>query len=358
MTADIVIFSGNYPAWPWVTRDDGGRLYCIFREDGLANRPDTGHGFTPVGRLYLASSDDRGHTWSQAKVIVDNEGLDDVGMGIVATPDGELLINYYSRFGPSGSRSQAWFTRSRDGGLSWEPSVPTSAEDTRSRGAPLVMSDGSILVPIYRSMFSDAGHQSIAAVSVDGGHTWSNHCVPNTPNGEANEWTALEVEPGRIIGLHRVEGTENAGYLWKTESRDRGRTWTRPLRTNVRDATSSSPPQLDFHGERVVLTFADRRMVSVAMATTDDPDFVDWDLDHSVRCFQYRADGHAIADASYPCSVTVGPHRRLVVDYEIESAITPSPDVILDYEVSQERKQITAHFVDVPESWGRPPGEH
>ena len=130
------------------------------------------------------------------------------------------------------------------------------------------------------------------------------------------------------------------------------RTWTAPARTNVRDATNSSPPQLDFHGRRVVLTFADRRRVSVAMVTTEDPDFIHWDIDQAIPCYQYRADGRAIADASYPCSVAVSPHRRLVVDYEIESLITPSPDVAIDYELTAERKQITGHFVDVPESWG------
>ena len=350
-TADVVIFAGNYPAWPWVTRDSRSRLHCIFREDGLENRADTGHGYTPVGRVFATVSDDGGHTWSEAAPIVDNEGLDDVGMGITATPDDQLLISYYSRYGPSGSRSQAQFTCSRDGGQSWEPSVATSAEDTRARGAPLLMSNGAILVPIYRSMYSDSGHQSIAAVSEDGGGSWSNYYVPNTPNGEANEWAVLEVEPGRIIGLHRVEG-DNDGYFWKTESRDWGRNWTAPLRTNVRDATSSSPPQLDLHGQRVVLTFADRRMVSVSMVTTEDPSFITWDLDHAVPCFSYRRDGRAIADASYPCSVAVGPHRRLVVDYEIESLITPSADVVIDYELEAERKQITGHYVDVPESWG------
>ena len=351
-TADVVLFTGNYSAWPWVTRDSTGRLFSIFREDGLVDRKDTGHGYSPVGRLFLVTSDDRGRTWSPPALVVDNEGLDDVGVGVAMLPDDELLVSYYSRYGPSGSRSQAWVTRSGDGGESWEPSVPTSDQDTRARAAPLVMSNGELLAPIYRSMFSDQGHQSIAAISWDDGRTWENHVVPNTPEDEANEWAVLEVEPGRILGLHRDEGKGTGGYFWKTESQDWGRTWAGPVRTNVRDAGASSPPQLDRHGSRVVLTFADRRLVSVSMVSTSDPEYMEWEVGERVPCFQYRADGKAIADASYPCSVAVGRRRRLVVDYEIESLILPSADRSLDYEVASERRQITGHFVDTPAAWG------
>ena len=349
--ADVVIFEGNYPAWPCVARDAQGRLYCVFREDGLAGRTDSGHGFSPVGVLYVACSDDDGRTWSTPRVAVDNEGYDDVGVGLTVMPDGSMLISYYSRFS-AGGYSQAWVTRSTDGGLTWGPSIPTSEEDTRARGAPLAMSNGQILVPIYRSMFSKEGHQAIAAISEDGGRTWRNYLVPNTPAEEMNEWAVLEVEPGRIIGLHRDEEEQTRGYFWKTESRDWGRTWSGPARTNVCDTRSSSPPQLDFHGNRVVLTYADERMVSVSMVSTEDPDFVHWEVDRRVPCYRYRPDGRAIADASYPCSVAVGPYRRFVVDYEIESLITPDRNHVIDYDLGAERKQITGHYVDTPPEWG------
>ncbi len=348
---DVVIFEGNYPAWPWITRDAHGVLYCVFREDGMANRKDSGHGYSPLGRVLITRSADAGRTWSPPTVVADNESYDDVGVGITVMPDGSLFVSYYSRFS-AGGYSQAWVTRSRDAGLTWSASVPTSDQDTRARAAPLVMSNGEILVPIYRSMFSDLGHQSIAAVSGDDGRTWANHHVPNAPGDGLNEWAVLEVDPGRVIGLHRDEHATSRGYFWKTESHDWGRSWTAPVRTNVRDARSSSPPQLDFHGDRVVLTYADARMLSVSMVSTTDPDYARWDLHDRVACFRYRSDGRPIADASYPCSVAVGPHRRLIVDYEIESLITPDANRVIDYQLEAERKQITGRFVDTPPAWG------
>jgi hypothetical protein len=84
-----------------------------------------------------------------------------------------------------------------------------------------------------------------------------------------------------------------------------------------------------------VLTYADRRMVSVSMVTTHDPEFRTWDVEHRVACYQYRPDGSPIADASYPVSVAVGEHRRFVVDYEIRP----------------EGKWIAGYFVDLPPEW-------
>jgi hypothetical protein len=356
---DVVIFEGNYPAWPWVTRDAAGRLYCTFREDGIEDRKDTGHGYTPLGKTMITHSDDAGHTWSPPGVVSDLEGKDDAGGGVVVLPDQSLMISFYSRFGPSGAPSQAWVSRSTDRGRTWSTPTPTSNEDTRARAAPIVMSNGEILAPIYRSMYSEQGHQGIAAVSSDnapGPATWQNYLVPNAPGEELNEWSALEVEPGRIIGLHRDECEATRGAYWKTQSRDWGRTWTKPVKTNVRETPGrASPPQLDFHGHRVVLTYADERMRCVSMVSTTDPDFVRWDVDDRVHCYQYHADGHRITDASYPCSVAVGPHLRLVVDYEIESVIAPDSDDVIEYEVEAERKQITGHFVDTPRQWGMDP---
>ena len=348
---DQVIFEGNYPAWPWVTRDSLGWLLCTFREDGLAHREDSGHGFSPLGTAMLTFSVDQGKTWSAPDIMVDNPGYDDCCPAIIELPDGTLLASYYSRLS-AGGYSQAWVTRSTDRGRSWGPSAKLAEEDTRVRGAPVALSNGDILVPIYRSMFSRLGHVSMTAISDDGGLTWRTGYVPNTPGGELNEWVALEVEPGRLIGVHRDEHEETRGWFWKTESLDWGRTWSHPVRTNVRSKLSASPPHLDLHGETVVLTYSEARMVSVSMVTTSDPELLEWDLEKRIPCYRYRADGKRIADASYPCSVATGPHRRLIVDYEIESLITPSSEIEIDYGLQKERKQLTGRFIDTPPEWG------
>jgi hypothetical protein len=158
--------------------------------------------------------------------------------------------------------------------------------------------------------------------------------VPGTGAFVGDEWVVDEVDKGRIIGIIRENGIRD-GFFWKTESRDGGRTWETAARTNVRDARSTSPAHLDSHGKTPLLTYADRRMVSVSMVTTNDADFLHWDLDDRLPCYQYRPDGQPIADASYPVSAAVGDRRRLIVDYEIRP----------------EGRWIAGYFVDLPERW-------
>ena len=108
---DVVIFEGNYPAWPCVTRDAAGRLYCTLREDGIVDRQETGHGYSPLGKTLITWSDDGGRTWSAPTVVSDLDGKDDTGGGVAVLPDQSLIVSFYSRFGPSGAPSQAWVSR-------------------------------------------------------------------------------------------------------------------------------------------------------------------------------------------------------------------------------------------------------
>jgi len=317
---DVILHRGGYPGWPWVTRTAKG-LVCVFRDDGV-------HGFSPTGRIMWTFSQDDGKTWTPARVVVDQPEVDDRNAAVVELPDGALMVPYNTY--TEDHVSQAMVTASKDGGATWARPWPIAELDARTRSAPISLTSGDLLLPIYKA----PGNGSIAARSADGGKSWTLVRVPDIGAFVGDEWDLLEVEPGRVVGIIRDNGIRD-GYFWKTESRDGGRTWQTPERTNVRDARSTSPAHLDFHGATPVLTYADRRMVSVSMATTDDADFLRWDVEGRLPCYQYRPDGEPIADASYPVSVAVGEHRRLIVDYEIRP----------------EGKWIAGYFVDLPDHW-------
>jgi len=319
---DVILHRGGYPGWPWVAPAREGRLVCVFRDDGI-------HGFSPSGKVMFTTSSDQGRTWTPARAIVDEPEVDDRNAAVVELPDGTLMVPYNTY--TKDRVSQCMVTCSRDDGATWTRPRPIAELDARTRGAPIALGSGDVLIPIYRA----PGNGSIAARSADGGKTWELSHVQNTEGFIGDEWVVVEVEKGRIVGIIRENGTRD-GYFWKTESRDGGRTWDVPVKTNVRDARSTSPPHLDLHGKTPVLTYADRRMVSVSMVTTDDTDFRRWDVEGRLPCYQYRPDGQPIADASYPVSVAVGPKRRFIVDYEIRP----------------EGKWIAGYFVDLPEEWG------
>lgn len=321
---DVVIYRGSYPGWPWVARAGQGHLVCVFREDSV-------HDFSPTGKVLWCESRNDGATWSPARVVVDAPGIDDRNAAIACLPDGRWMVCYNTYTQARVSRPMVLV--SSDQGATWQAPSLLADLDARTRAGPLALSTGDILIPFYRA----PGNGALAARSSDGGKTWQVTPVPDVPGFRGDEWSVAEVAKGRLVGILRNSSSRD-GYFWKTESRDGGQKWDRPQRTNVRDARSTSPAHLDMHGQMAVLTYADRRMVSVSMVTSRDPDLRRWDLDSRIVCYQYRPDGQPIADASYPVSVAVGPRRRFIVDYEIRS----------------EAKQIAGYYVDLPAHWGKP----
>lgn len=322
---DVIIYDGVYPGWPWVTAGADGTLYCAFREG-------TVHGFSAVGRALFCKSTDRGRTWSPAQTVVDAPDVDDRNVAIVELPNRDLLVAYNTY--TKSDESLAMTVRSRDGGRTWSPPQSIGTPNTRTKSAAVPLADGSLLLPFYVA----PGNGSLAARSTDLGATWQVARVPDTDGFLGDEWDVVEATPGRVIGIIRNSHRTTDGTFWKTESRDGGRTWSVPQRTNVRSERHPSPAQITRHGGTPLLVYADRRMVSVSMVRTSDPNFLRWDVEHRLPCFRYNADESPIPDGSYPVSVPTGPRERLIVDYEIRG----------------DSKRIAGYFVTLPESWVQP----
>ncbi|MDZ4857916.1 MAG: sialidase family protein [Candidatus Hydrogenedentes bacterium] len=319
---DVIIYEGKYPGWPWITAGASGTLYCVWREG-------TEHMFSAEGRVMLATSSDKGRTWSSASVIVDEPGVDDRNVAIVELPNGELLLSYnsYTR----DEVSLAMTARSGDGGKTWSAPQSVGVPNTRTRSAGVVLSNGDVLLPLYKA----PGNGAIAALSYNNGRNWESFAIPDTDGFVGDEWDALELESKHIIGISRNNIPQSDGYFWVTESKDRGKTWSIPQKTNVQSQRFPSPPQLSWHGNTPTLVYSDQRMVSVSAVKTSDPTFVSWDLDSKGNCYQYMADGSAILDGSYPCSVQVAGKVRLIIDYEIRT----------------EGGRISGYYVTFPDSW-------
>jgi len=320
---DVVLFEGKYPGWPWIAKGQDGTLYVVFREG-------TVHMFSAVGRVMFTKSTDNGRSWSKPVTIMDTPKVDDRNAAVVGLPNGEILVffNTYT----ADKKSTAMVIRSKDGGSTWSSPVPTGTPNTRTRSAAIVLKNGNLLLPYYAA----PGNASLAGLSTDLGKSWKTVQVPNAEGFIGDEWDVLEVEPNRLIGIHRNSYPKSDGTFWKSESRDGGGTWDRPKPTNVRSRRANSPAQITTHHGIPTLIYADRREVSVSAVTTGDSDFLTWDLDHRLPCFLYNADETPIPDGSYPASVETGPNQRLIIDYEIRT----------------ESKRITGYFVTFPEDWG------
>jgi hypothetical protein len=72
-----------------------------------------------------------------------------------------------------------------------------------------------------------------------------------------HEPAVLELAPSHLLGLHRVADPKGPrGLLWRNESFDSGRTWTRPQRTTIR--SGACPRLLKLRDGRLLLTYGRR----------------------------------------------------------------------------------------------------
>lgn len=319
---DVVIHEGAYPGWPWICTGSDGTLYCAFREG-------TEHGFSPSGKIMLSISRDRGQHWSEARTVIDAPEIDDRNVAIEQLKDGRLFMVYntYTR----DLKSQTMGSFSSNGGESWSAPAPIGLDETRTRAAVVELSDASLLLPYYRA----PGDQSLAARSTDGGKTWKTAAIENTDQFVGDEWDVLEVSPRRLIGIIRNSAPNTDGHFWVSESLDLGQTWSPARRTNLVSARYPSPAEITLQHGKVTVIYPSRRMESVAAATTSDPTFTTWDVEDQLLCYRYGPEGATIPDGSYLSSLSVGPNRRLLVDYEIR----------------EDSKRITGYFVDFPKDW-------
>lgn len=284
----------------------------------------------------ISESDDQGRTWNKPRTFFDEPNVDDRNVAILTLSDTDWLVCFNSY--TSDNVSRAFVLRSKDSGSTWSKPHRLCNFDARTRSVPIKLVTGELVLPFY----SEPPLQSLAAVSSDDGQTWKIVKIDNVDGFLGDEWSVAEISEGRLVGIIRNSAPGGLdGTFYKTESRDCGLTWSKPVRTNLRDTRSASPAQIFVHQGRPVVLYSNARMVSTAMAVSDDPELIRWNVSGQLSCYQYHQDGSPISDGSYPVSAAVGGNRRVIVDY------------IQDGDLHA----IAAYFVEMPQSWFEKSGQ-
>ncbi|MBC8289625.1 MAG: exo-alpha-sialidase [Planctomycetes bacterium] len=209
-----------------------GRIYCMW-SNGKVNEDDAGQRI-----LFCHTSD--GKTWSKPRQLTDHRG----GQGICVAAgwhvDGETLVAFYTT--TEGSNFQAdtclRARTSRDGETWSDPKRLASGFYIES---PQPLAKGRLLMT-GEHVGDDRKTKRMKFLITDdvsGLAGWREVTMPAIPPGELKNYGYTEPS-----FFHRTDGTLVAslrnytGFLYTTASRDKGDTWSQPVRTDYFDSTA------------------------------------------------------------------------------------------------------------------------
>ena len=291
-------FYFRYFGWPTVARFEDGTLALAasgFRHAHMC----------PWGKSVVWESHDEGRTWGELEIVNDSS-IDDRDTGLLALPDGSLLLTWFSsdmryhypavpfderqpkvdkaleesddpeqrkairdgyRFvrattdvwnEENVARDLGSFVRIRDPRGVWGPRIPVTVS---SPHGPILLRDGTLLYVgkanaewvngEYRpSMKALHGARIRVISSTDKGVTW--HTVgevPDVADFVFHEPHAIELADGSLLALLRVHPVSGGHFqIWKSFSRDGGRTWSAP-----EYVAEGSPPHLLRHSSGAIV---------------------------------------------------------------------------------------------------------
>ena len=249
-----------------------GILVVTYRESMM-------HSPYPFSRVVVRRSIDGGNAWLAKQVLIAKDAT--AGQGRLNCPrittlrDGTLLlvVDYYPEGASELKGMEAicvLLFRSIDAGQTW-----TGPLETGVRGAIVPslkqLSNGDLLMGLTRLVAPDGTlanrrEEQLVYRSTDGGTTWEGPAaVPQHPTIalDLNDGDVAEMDDGTVVLYMREDREGFTG--WKSLSRDRGKTWSQPLRTHMR-SLHGRPSVGRLRSGEVAITYRSCTAVSASLA--------------------------------------------------------------------------------------------
>jgi predicted neuraminidase len=185
-----------------------------------------------------------------APVAIARDPLRSLGNGVIwQAPDGWVWMFYVVRFGPTWSDSRIQAKVSKDLCKTWsDPTVVSFERGLMVRNRPIVLADGSYLLPAYEEKGEDKESVSPESVSTSfrfdpkkPAEGWARLGSISSDKGNIQP-AIVELEPNHLIAYCRRGGgygPNSSGYIVASESKDGGKTWSKGVDTQFPNPNSA-----------------------------------------------------------------------------------------------------------------------
>jgi hypothetical protein len=268
---------------PWVSFGPDGTAYQVSLSFNALNNENA---------VLASHSGDGGDTWSEPWTIIRDSGNRDVSYAFndkesvtadalqagyaysawdrFVTPSGTSRESIEGQINSRAFREPIWFSRTTDGGVTWEPArnIYDPGEFSGTIGSQiLVANNGDLLNFFVEFLINKNAHKSrgewLSVIrSTDKGVTWSKNSLKIAPSRER---VAFDPDTGRNIraegGLPEVAIDRASGALylvWQdasfsgvdeiafSMSTDNGKTWSMPIKVNQTPRSATAANQQAF----------------------------------------------------------------------------------------------------------------
>lgn len=280
-----VLNSGNYARAtdPWVSYSPNGVVHAMsLSTSGATNA------------MLVSRSFDHGLSWTSAiALIVDGVGAFNDKNALTADPyDANYVYAVWDRLIDANDTGPAYFSRSTDGGASWESARPIFDPGTRNQtiGNQIAVLSNGVLLNVFNRIDNPLGGVLSSRVTVmrslDRGATWSGpiHVADLFAVGTRDPETGAAVREGSIIPAIAAAPNGDAYVVWQdsrfngggfdgiaiSRSIDGGLNWSAPTRVNS-VAVPAFTPSVHVNRDGVVgVTYYDLRSNTVASSLPTD----------------------------------------------------------------------------------------
>jgi len=211
---------------PHLAVDEGGNVYVAWS--------DTRHDFW--FDVYFARSADRGSTWTSPAVRVNDytsgfQGANDIVVHRVNPSQKNIYISLTDFRSGHG---EAFFSKSEDGGKTWQRNVPASDGDWAEH-PKMAVDDSGMIHLIYWGRRPERHPTIFYAQSTDEGSTWSDPNIMVSPDTFDSQLEA-EIAVDRYGNLYPVwkaspvlPNNQVDYHIYFAMSQDGGQTWSDPI---------------------------------------------------------------------------------------------------------------------------------